>query len=91
MLSRHGILANPSKWMYIANSAPDYFNRLTLFVAKMMEDGCFEAHSLDENGMLKYDFKKDKRFSELVKHGLNSNYRGEKYLEQKALYLAMAE
>ena len=91
MLSRHGMLANLSKYMYLANSAPDYFNRLTLFVAKMMEDGCFEAHSLDKDGMLKYDFKKDKRFSELNKHGLNSNYRGEKYLEQKALYLAMAE
>lgn len=89
--SRFGVLANLSKYAYLANSAPDYFNRLTLFVAKMMEDGCWEAHSLDKNGNLVYDFKKDKRFSELNKHGLNSDYKGEKYLEQKALYLAMAE
>ena len=89
--SRSGIVANLSKWMYISNSAPDYFNRLTLFIAKMMEDGCFEAHSLDKNGELVYDFKKDKRFSELVKHGLNSNYQGEEYKKQKALYLAMLD
>lgn len=91
MLSRHGMISNNSKWMYLANSAPDYFNRLTLFVAKMMEDGCFEAHSLTKNGELVYDFKKDKRFSELVKHGLNSDYKGEEYRRQKALYIAMAE
>ena len=91
MTSRHGFLANLSKYMYIFNSAPDYSNRLTLFIAKMMEDGCFEAHSLGKDGNLVYDFKKDKRFSELNKHGLNSNYRGEEYLEQKGLYLAMCE
>jgi hypothetical protein len=81
MTNRHGVLANMSKYMYIFNSAPDYVNRLTLFIAKMMEDGCFEAHSLDERGNLKYDFKKDARFSELNKHGLNSNYRGKEYLK----------
>lgn len=91
MRNRVGILANLSKYMYIANSAPDYFNRMTLFVAKMMEDGCFEAHSLNKDGELVYDFKKDTRFSELVKYGLNSGYRGEKYLQQKGLYLAMCE
>lgn len=91
MNSRFGVLANMSKWMYIANSAPDYANRLTLFVAKMIEDGCFEAHSLNKDGELVYDFKKDKRFSELVKYGLNSNYRGEEYLKQKGLYLSMVD
>jgi hypothetical protein len=91
MTNRHGVLANMSKYMYIFNSAPDYVNRLTLFIAKMMEDECFEAHSLDERGNLKYDFKKDARFSELNKHGLNSNYRGKEYLKQKGLYLAMCE
>ena len=49
---RHGVLSNFSKYMYLFNSVPDYFNRLTLFVAKMMEDGCFEAHTLDEDGNL---------------------------------------
>lgn len=45
------------------NTAPDYVNRLSLFLAKMIKDGCYEAHSVDENGNLIYDPKKDKRFS----------------------------
>lgn len=52
-----------SPLMYFFNTAPDYFNRLTLFVAKMKHDGSFDAHSQDENGQLIYDPTKDKRFS----------------------------
>ena len=37
-LSANGITGNYSRWMYIANSAPDYFNRLALFIAKMIDD-----------------------------------------------------
>lgn len=90
-LSRHGIYGGLSKWMYISNSAPDYFNRMALFIAKMMEDGCFEAHELDADGNLVYDFKKDKRFSELVQHGINSDYTGKEYLKQKGMYRIMLE
>lgn len=90
-LQRTGLSHNLSKWMYIANSAPDYFNRMTLFIAKMMEDGCFEAHTLDEKGNLVYDFSKDNRFSEIHKYGWNSDRTDKKYLEQKALYRAMAQ
>lgn len=89
--SRIGLLANKSKLMFWANQVPDYFNRLILFIAKMKEDGCWDAHSLTKDGKLVYDFKKDKRFSELNKYGLNSNYSGEEYRRQKALYIAMAE
>lgn len=90
-LSRLGKFNNMSKWMYIAQSAPDYFNRLTLFIAKMIEDGCFEAHSLDENGKLVYDWKKDRRFDKLAEHGLNSDYNDPEYNQQKALYAAMCQ
>lgn len=89
-LQRTGATHNMSRWMYIANSAPDYFNRLTLFVAKMMEDGCFEAHTLSENGTLVYDFSKDTRFSEIHKYGWNAKRTDEKFLHQKALFRAMA-
>lgn len=88
-MSRVGVLNNTSRWMYLAQSAPDYYNRLTLFIAKMIEDGCFEAHSLEPDGSLKYDWKKDKRFSELAKHGLNSDYSSPEYNKQKALYAKM--
>lgn len=90
--SGKGIFNNLSRSFYIANSAPDYYNRLTLFIAKMIVDGCFDAHSLDKNGKLIYDWRKDKRFSELAKYGLNSTGKhSEKYNEQKALYVAMCK
>jgi hypothetical protein len=74
-----GKFDNMSKWMYIAQAAPDYFNRLTLFIAKMIEDGCFEAHTLNANGELEYDWKKDKRFDKLAEYGLNSDHADPEY------------
>jgi len=44
------------------NTVPDYYNRLALFMAKMIHDGSYDAHSMDENGHLLYDPTKDKRF-----------------------------
>lgn len=88
-LSRTGMKHGLTKYMYIFSSAPDFFNRMSLFIAKMIEDGCFDAHSVDENGNLKYDIKKDKRFSKLVQLGLNSNSTDKEYLQQRALYRAM--
>lgn len=92
-LGRKGIIRNASRWMYISNSAPDYVNRLTLFIAKMMKDGCWEAHTLNADGTLHYDFTKDKRFSELKldEHGNIKKGSGKKYYEQLALYRAMAK
>lgn len=88
-LQRMGKFNNMSRWMYIAQSAPDYYNRMTLFIAKMIEDGCFEAHTLDENGLLHYDWKKDKRFDKLAEYGLNSTHSDPEYNKQKALYAQM--
>lgn len=90
-ISRTGLINNMSQYMYIAQSAPDYYNRLTLFIAKMLKDGCFEAHVLNPDGTLTYDWKKDKRFSELAAHGLNSNYSSPEYNKQKALYVRMCQ
>jgi len=90
---RKGYVQNASRYMYIANSAPDFFNRLTLFIAKMMEDGCWEAHTLNADGTLNYDFTKDKRFSELKldSDGYIIKPTSQKGLEQLGLYRAMAE
>lgn len=52
----------------------------------MMGDGCLEAHTL-ENGVLKYDWKKDKRFEAFA----NGRTSDPKYNEQKSLYYAMAQ
>ena len=56
-LSRTGIKHGVSKYMYIFSSCPDFFNRMTLFIAKMIEDDCLEAHHLDDQGNLVYDIK----------------------------------
>jgi hypothetical protein len=40
-------LLNPDKWMYYTLRAPDFLNRMVLFVAKCMKDGCWDAFDLD--------------------------------------------
>ena len=90
-LQRTGIQRGLSKYLYIFNSAPDFFNRMTLFIGKMLEDGCFDAHHLDKDGNLVYDITKDKRFSKLVQHGLDFKTTDKEYLEQRALYRVLVE
>ena len=52
---------NVENWMYATLRAPDFLNRMVLFVARCIQDGCWDAYSV-ENGQLKYDPRKDKRF-----------------------------
>jgi hypothetical protein len=81
--SRRGILKGLSPWMYATSTAPDYYNRLSLFVAKMIEDGSYDAHSLDSKGYLLYDPSKDKRFSKyFANRHLHKNENG-KYIPAK--------
>lgn len=74
--------AGKAMWL---TSAPDYFNRMSIFLAQMIKDGCFEAHELDGVRM-KYNWKKDKRFN-LFANGINKG--SEEYNKQKALYHTM--
>lgn len=84
-----------SNFMYWSNTAPDYINRLALVLAKMHKDGSFEAHSLDAEGNLKYDPRKDKRFSYYFEKREQYNYQAhhtdEKYNDQRSLYLTHIE
>jgi len=48
--------------MYSMNTIPDYYNRLALFLAKLIHEGSYDAHSM-VNGRLVYDPRKDQRFS----------------------------
>ena len=73
--------------LFIGCSAPDYQHRMAILIAKMMDDGVWDAYSLDENEQLKYDFTKDKRF-EVYLSGDKSN---PKYVEQRTLYLKNIE
>lgn len=73
--------------LFLTCTAPDFMHRMSLLIAKMKGDGCFDAHSLDENGRLKYDFKKDGRFQHLI----NNDTSSPEYLKEKSLYLSMIE
>lgn len=64
---------------------------MTLFLAKMIEDKAFSAHSLSATGDLIYDFEKDERFAEYNAHKGNKDYTSKLFLEQRAMYRAMLE
>lgn len=73
--------------LMLGTSSPDFLHRMSLLVAKMMSDGSWEAHSLDANGDLVYDIKKDKRFEHLVK----GDKSDPNYLKELSLYQKMME
>lgn len=81
--ARTGIL-NWDNIMYSTLRCPDFLNRMTLFVAKCMHDGVWDALSLDENGNLKYDWTKDKRFKALKEAPQGSP----EYKKAKSLYFS---
>lgn len=72
--------------MLWTTSAPDYFNRMTLFIAQMIKDGTLDAYTQRGNTLV-YDWKKDKRFSAYAL----GNKSDSKYGYQKALYEAMID
>lgn len=82
--SRYGIL-NGENWLYWTLRAPDYLNRMTLFIAKLHHDGAYDAYSLDsKTKRIKYDWRKDKRFS-VYASGDTSN---PEYKKQQSLYFS---
>lgn len=82
---------NMDSFLFRFASRPDYYNRLTVFEARMRGDGCWDAHSLDENGKFIYDWSKDKRYNLVAKYGLNGPTTNAEYLKQKAMYIAVAK
>lgn len=96
--NKTGVWALGSRWMSWSLVAPDYYNRMTMFIAQMIHDGCWEAHELKTvNGVkeLVYNMEKDKRFDVYAK------YKGDfskvpdnlkiKFNEQAALYEVMRD
>lgn len=93
---RRGLLKGTGRYMYMCNTIPDYFNRLVLFVAKMIHDGSYEAHTLEDD-IFKYDVTKDKRFSYYLenrhKYLKDGQYiaasNDSKYNQQRRMYLLL--
>lgn len=80
---RGGIL-NWEHWAYSTLRAPDYMNRMVLFIARMHKDGCYDAYEM-KNGRLEYDWTKDKRFELLQQPEPSDPELKKKYNEQLAL------
>ncbi len=68
--------------MYATLRSPDFLNRMVLFVAKCMKDGCWEAFDLKDNKLV-YDWRKDKRYSVYAD---KSKEGTEEYQRQKIAY-----
>lgn len=70
--------------LFWTSTCGDYFNRMSILIAKMVHDNCFDACSFDDNGF-KYDWKKDGRFSAYA----NNQITSPEYGAQKGAYLSM--
>lgn len=68
--------------LFLGCASPDYQHRMSLLLAKMIADGCYEAHYMNENNELVYDMFKDKRFEVFF----SGDTKNPKYMEQKSLY-----
>lgn len=49
--------------MFWANRAPDFLGRMTVLVGYMKKHGCYDAHTIDADGTVHYDWK---RISDLI-------------------------
>jgi len=76
---RMGLVRGFGRYMYAMNTMPDYYNRLSLFIAKMIHDGSYNAHSIVD-GKIVYNPKNDDRF----KYYLENR---EKYKDSKGNYI----
>ena len=85
MSDKTGFMHFESRWMFWMSTAPDYFNRMALLLAQMIEDGAYDAHTLDSNEVMHYDWTKDKRF-EIYARGDKSH---PEYAKQRGHYLTM--
>ena len=86
MVGQNGIFTFRSEQMYMANQIADFQNRMSLFLAKMIEDGSYAAHSLKDNKLV-YDWKMDDRFNVYSKGPSMKNHPD--YKKQEGLYISM--
>lgn len=92
-----GIIGGFSRFSGSALTAPDYWNRMSIFLAQMIHDGCFKAHFVkeDEHGVsrLIYDMAEDERFNVYYKYKDMTVPKNEEavYKKQYGLYIAMLQ
>ena len=85
--NKHGMFHFLDRYAFKMSSRPDFYNRMTIFLSQMKADGCYEAHSLNDDGTLKYDCKKDTRYKALWD---GTPKDSEAYREALARYIPVA-
>lgn len=83
MSDKSGLLNFKDRALFWFSTSPDYFNRMSMLIAKMIHDGTWDACSFDQKGF-KYDWKKDKRFAAYA----SGNQSNPEYNKQRGLYLS---
>lgn len=71
--SKNYSIFNFSRFAFYTTSRPDFYNRMTIFIAQLIHQGAYDAYSLDENNVIQYDMKKDKRFEILFKDNVSKD------------------
>lgn len=84
--SNQGFLTNVEDWAFRMASRADFYSRMSIFEAQMRNDGSLEAH-VEQDGILVYDYKKDKRYAAMFTSPKGSS----EYNEAYARYLAAAK
>ena len=89
--SKSSLFGTDVDLMYYTNTRPDWYNRMSIMVAKMIADGSWEAHEMNDQGKIIYNAAKDKRYSVYFKFKdtppspNDTNYKS--FKEQEARYM----
>jgi len=75
-----------SNYVQGLNRAPEYMTRMGIFVAELIKDDAWKAHSF-KDGKLEYDWRKDGRFEAYA----NNRKSDTKYQQQRGLFLTLMQ
>jgi hypothetical protein len=77
-----------SKWAYHLNNMPFMFFKTQTFMAELIHKGIMPALTVDKDGQLIYDYRKDKRFSGIFdeKGDVRDNIQDADLVKKRALY-----
>lgn len=95
--SEYGMMNFKSNFLYFFSSAPDYYNRMAIFIAQAVKDGVLDINMIgkmntDKSALtynkatdkLDYDPSRDKRFNILFDSAADKS--SDEYKRQEALY-----
>lgn len=79
---RWGVTKGLGRYMFMTSTIGDYYNRLAMFLSKMIHEGVYDAHTLVD-GKLVYDATKDARFEKYFAERKNHMNADGEYIPKK--------